>query len=365
MQSLSRFIWVILLILSLSSGGCKDKEAIEEAPKPIEVEVIRVASSDMIEHFEVGGILQAEQEAMVSAEINGTVDQQFFREGDLVKVGEILLTFDKEPFVLHLELAKANLRKAEVILENSRKEYERRIRLKQDRFLSEETAEQALRLFRLATADLDIAKSNLNLAQRDFNKTELHASISGIIIKRHREIGEQVLPGTPLFKIADTRSLRIVAGLSEEQILHVLENAPVGIHLKPFGGQVFTGTVKRVGIPATNQGGTFPVEVVMDNRDQLLKPGMVGKVVFSGQVHKGVFLVPRDTVVERMGEEVVYLVRDNSAVSRKVVRGIDFGFYISIRTGLSDGDMVAVIGQERLYDGAPVHVRKIREEIHR
>ena len=365
MQPLSRFIWMILLILSLSCEGCKDKEPIEEAPKPIEVEVIRAAPGDVVEHFEVGAILQAEQEAMASAEINGTVDQQFFREGDFVKGGEILLTFDKEPFALHLELAEANLRKAEVILENSRKEYERRIKLKQDSFLSEEAAEQALRLFRLATADLDISRSNLNLAQRDINKTGVQAPISGIIIKRHREIGERVLPGAPLFKIADTRSLRIVAGLSEEQILHVRKNDPVEVHVKPFGERVFTGTVKRVGIPATKQGGTFPVEVVTDNSDQLLKPGMVARVVFSGQVHKKIFLVPRDAIVERMGEEVVYLVRDNSAVSIKVVKGTDFGFYISILTGLLDGDQVVVIGQEWLYERAPVHVRKTKEEIHR
>jgi membrane fusion protein (multidrug efflux system) len=315
------------------------------------------------EEFVLGGILEAENTAVVTAEISGTVNEQFFREGDSTNKGDILLRFDKEPSFLNLESAKAGLRKAEVSYENSRSEFERRTKLREEGFFAEEKVESARRLFLAAEADLAVAVSSLHLAQRDMNKTEVLSPIPGIIVQRFREVGEQVPPGTPLFKISDLGTLRIVAGLSEEQILYVKEREKVDVRFKPFGDKVFTGIVKRTGIPASEHGGTFPVEIILENSDPRLKPGMVSRVVFTGRMNTGIFLVPRNVVIKSLGQERVYRVRDNSAVSVAVETGRDFGFHIAVTKGLTVGDQVVIIGQDQLYDGASVHVRRIIEEI--
>ncbi len=353
---------IILVVLFLLFSGCHDTPT-EEAPEPIEVEVLHISPGDVAEVFVVGGILEAENTAVVTAEISGTIKEQFFREGDSIKRGTTLLHFDKEPFFLNLESAKAGLRKAEVRYENSRSEFKRRKKLREEGLFAEEKVENAKRLFRADEADLDVAKSSLHLAQRDMKKTEVLSPIPGIIVKRFREVGEQVPPGTPLFKVSDTGTLRIVVGLSEEQILHVKEKEKVEVRFKPFGDQIFAGVVKRTGVPASEYGATFPVEITLENSGRRLRPGMVARVVFTGRMNKGIFLVPRNVVIKTLGQKSVYLVRDNSAVSVAVEIGRDFGFNIAVTKGLADGDQVVIIGQDRLYDGASVQVRRIIEEI--
>jgi membrane fusion protein (multidrug efflux system) len=100
MQFLSLFYMLFILFLSCCSG-CGQNQ-VEEKAEAVEVEVLRLISRNVAEKFELGGILEADESAMVTAEISGTIETQYFRDGDNVSEGDVLLRFDKEPF--HLEI---------------------------------------------------------------------------------------------------------------------------------------------------------------------------------------------------------------------------------------------------------------------
>ncbi len=362
----SSFQWTRLLILLLLLPpvfmGCR-KKPVEERPSPIEVEVLRVFPRDVAEHFMVGGLIKAEETAVVTAEIGGTIQKQFFREGDRVKAGEVLLRFDPEPFSLALAKASANFFKAKVGFENRRDEFERREKLNTEGFLPNEKVEAARLLFRSAKADLEVARSNLRLAERALRKTRVRSPLTGVIVARNHEIGEQVSPGTPLFRVDDTRRIRIPTGLSEEQVLTVSRGEKVPVHVAPFRDRVFQGTIERISFPPSSaQGGVFPVDVVLENPKQLLRPGMTASVEFTGTVHREIFLVPRNAVLERMGEKLLYRIREGKAVDTPVLLGDDFGFDVEITKGLSTGDQVVIIGQDQVYPGADVKIRRISGE---
>lgn len=359
-----RFIFILVLIYSLLVPGCK-KEPVEEVREPVEVELLRAHPRDIAEKFEVGGLLKAGETSIVTAEINGTILEQKFREGDRVAEGDLLLRFDPEPFSLNLDAADANLKKAEVNLANSKSEYERRRKLQQEGFLSTEAVDQAYRLFRSAEADFEVAGANRKQAAREMKKTEVRSPLPGMIVSRYREMGEQVPPGTPLFKVADFRRLRITVGVSEEQVLYIKEQQSVTIRINPFGQETFSGRITRIGIPASERGGTFPVEVALSSREGLLKPGMVALVFFTGKTDRGIFLIPRSAIVNKFGRDLVWGIRDGKAFTIPVTPGTDFGFSIAVTRGLSDGDQVVIIGQDKLTEGAAVSIRKISEEIDR
>ncbi len=359
-----RFIFILVLVYSLFLSGCKQKP-VEEVKEPVEVELLRAHPQDIAEHFEVGGLLEAEETAIITAEINGTILEQNYRDGDRVSKGAILLRIDPEPFSLNLDAADANLKKAEVNLANSKNEYERRRKLQLEGFLSTEEVDQAYRLFRTAGADFEVAKANRKQAAREMKKTEILSPLPGIIVSRYRELGEQVPPGTPLFKVADIRRLRIIVGVSEEQVLHIKEKQSVTIRFNPFGDEAFSGLVKRIGIPASERGGTFPVEVALSNRENLLKPGMVARVLFSGKMHQGIFLIPRSAIIKRLGRDLVWGIREEKAFSIPITLGADFGFSVAVLQGLTDGDQIVIIGQDKLTEGADVSIRKTSEEIDR
>jgi len=357
------FFYCSLLILS-TAAGCNPPEPREEAA-PVEVEVLQISPEDVAEDFESGGLLEAENTALVTAEINGTILEQKFRDGDRVSSGTVLLRFDPEPFALKLDAAVASLTKAEVNYRNSREEYERRKKLAQEGFLATEEVDQARQRFQSAAADVEVARANQRQAERDVKKIEVRSPLPGIIVSRYREVGEQVPPGTPLFKVADTENLLIRTGLSEDQILHVRTGESVTIHLAPFGEKTFEGTLERIGLPASKRGGTFPVEVRLPNKDQLLKPGMVARVHFTGKHLRGILRIPLYAVVNKLGRKLVYRIQEGKALETPVQLGANFGFSVAVTRGLSDGDQVVVIGQDKLVNGAVVAIRRVRQEIDR
>jgi len=331
----------------------------------VEVELLRVHPQDISEHFAVGGLLKAGETSIITAEINGAIRKEFYRAGDRVEKGDVLLEFDPEPFSLNLDAADANLEKAEVRFSNRRKEYNRRRQLLKEGFISTEEVDQAERLFQSAKADLDAAKANRQQAAREMRKTEVRSPLPGIVVSRYREVGEQVPPGTPLFKVDDIRHLRIIAGVSEEQVLQIKEKQPVTVRIDPFGKKIFSGRVTRISVPASEQGGTFPVEVDLANPQGLLKPGMVAQVLFPGRMHRGVFLIPRNAVVKELGRSRVWRVHNGRAAGIPVTLGADFGFEVAVTKGLAPGDQVVVIGQDKLTEGTAVTIRKIDEETDR
>ncbi len=364
MQRHSRSLSILLLSLLFFPTACKPKPP-EKTKAPVAVELLRVHPQDIRVPFQVGGLLKAGETSIITAEINGTIGKEFFREGDRVEKDEILLKFDPEPFALNRNAADANREKAEVRLSNFRKEYERRRQLLQEGFLSTEEVDQAKRQFESAKADLDVAKVNLQQTERDLRKTEVRSPLPGIVVSRYREVGEQVPPGTPLFKVADIRLLRIIAGVSEEQLLQVKEKQSVTVRIGPFGKKIFSGRVTRIGVPASQEGGTFPVEIGLPNPQGLLKPGMVAQVLFPGKMHRGIFLIPRNALVKQLGRNRAWVVRNRKAAGIPITLGADFGFSVAVTKGLSDGDRVVVIGQDKLTEGTPVTLRKISGETDR
>jgi membrane fusion protein (multidrug efflux system) len=353
------FLILLSVLNSFILVGCKKEDIPVKQRDPVAVDVLIAEADDVSEEIEVGGIVEADKEVIVSAEISAVIENQFYREGDRVKKNDLLLVFNDETFVLACESRQAELNKARAVFIKIEEETGRRRELFNRGFIASEEIDASESQFKVARADVEIAQTALKLAKRDLRKTKVYSPLNGIITERVKKTGENVRQGDPLFHIAQYKIVRLVVSVSERDVLNIKEGDKVDVSLGPFGDTLFKGNVKRVGLPSQPSEGVFPVEVVVNNPELRVKPGMVATVIFKGSVHRDVIIVPRNIITERLGESVVFVVNNNKSHARKVRVGSFFGFNVSIEEGINPGDKVVVVGYNLLFDNAPVTIRSV------
>jgi hypothetical protein len=99
-----------------------------------------------------------------------------------------------------------------------------------------------------------------------------------------------------------------------------------------------------------------PIEITLDNQDQRLKSGMFAKVSLIIEKHPSALVILKEAILGKVPDTYVYLIEKNKAVMKKITLGIHSGPYYEVREGIKEGDLVVIVGQQRLYDNAPVVV---------
>ena len=128
------------------------------------------------------------------------------------------------------------------------------------------------------------------------------------------------------------------------------------VRVDAYPGTVFDGTVTRISPVVEIETRTAPVEISIDNADHRLKPGMFAGVQLVLEQRENVLTVLQEAVIGREPDTYVFVVNDGVARVRNVALGLRENYRVEVREGLKAGDMVAVMGQERLRDGAAVSV---------
>lgn len=360
---LSKLFSNILVFILLFLPACKKKEAVIEEQPPPSVEVMIIEPGDIEDTIEAAGITQADTEVIVSAEISATIEKQFFREGETVKTGDRLLTFDSQTFKLAVASREAELARAKASFEKLSKELERQKKLLKRGFIGEQDVEETESQFKIAKADIAVAEAALKLAKLDIKNTNVHTPINGLIVERFHKEGERVAVGEPLFHIVNFNAIRLVVNLSEKEMLDVNKKAKVTVKIDPLNPGVFHGSVKSIGLPSDPKEGIFPVEIIISNSEMKIRPAMVATAVFKGRVYRDIILIPQDAVIEQLGQKIVFVVENNTAYRKIIKTGKRFGFYVQVVEGLQRGEQLVVLGQELLDENIPVEIKAVHKEL--
>lgn len=160
----------------------------------------------------------------------------------------------------------------------------------------------------------------------------LRAPASGVVVEKHAQAGARIMPGIPLYHIADLSSVWIEAEVFEKDLSLVHEGQAANVSLEAYPGEVFTGKVTYVYPTVSMEARTGRVRLEIPNPDGRLKPGMFANVRLDAPPTAVEVTVPR-TAVLNTGERSVVFVRDESGAL--VPRGV--------RTGLGSGDRVQIL----------------------
>lgn len=338
-----------VLIGTILSANKKANEAkietVSQSGGAAAIKTAEVSKQDMEMTYAVNGKLAPNRELELKAENTGVITALRVKEGDHVQKGQVLAVIDDKFLSLDLETAEDNYQK----LLTDKARYE-------SSFKTGGVTQAELDEINL---QLSNAKNRLKETQRRRNDANIKAPISGIINKRHVEVGTYLAPGSPLFDIVEVASLKLKVSVDEHRVAQLRMGDSVTIKMSVFPDESFFGVVTFVA-PKADETMSFPVEIQMENDDKAqVKAGMYATAVFDSQKIKNVLLIPRTAFVGSVNNREVYVLEQDTTVSlRTVVPGRISGNKVEVIEGLEEGDQVVTTGQINLTDGAKVAVQQ-------
>ena len=273
--------------------------------------------------------IEAVNETTVSAQISGRVSQINYDVDDYVEKGAVLLTFrDKE--------MRARFQVAQAAYEEAKTDHERMQKLVKQKLVSKSDMDKAASRLKSTRAKLDEARENLA-------NTEVRAPYSGIVVKRHVELGELARVGQPLFTGISLEDLRATVNVPEDIINTVRRTKQARVIVARDGEQGVNAaslTITPYADPATH---TFNVRVNLPRGEYGVYPGMFVKVAFViGEQRE--LVVPASAIARRSEVSAVYVVDSSNQVHFRQVRvgrQIDAN-RVAILAGLTEGEKVAL-----------------------
>jgi RND family efflux transporter MFP subunit len=380
-----RWIFVTgVLGFGLLIGGCDffgpdeentvtaEKVAIHsEAPA---VKVSAVKRADISVPIYATGSVFPDRESKVAAKISGMVERVLVEEGDQVDEGQLLVQLDQKDLLIAerqcqaaLQVAEAQLKEAELRVENLRKEKHRLVNLLDKKVVSQQKYDEIDTAYSMAATGLEVirahilsARENLAMARQKLRDTTILAPFSGLIVQRFINQGEYVstMPPTPLFLLMNMDTVKTEMGLPEADLSRVALGDPVDITVDAYQHHAFRGTASNINPAVDPLSRSFTIKVRIPNKDQRLKPGMFARATIYPEIHEHAIVVPLKAVVTSGEHARVYVVEGNRVKLRRVTIGITDEEQIEVIKGLAEGEVIAIDGHHGMPDNSKVRALK-------
>jgi membrane fusion protein (multidrug efflux system) len=348
------------------AGAAAGPGAAQGGPPPaVPVHIVQVEPRRVPIEFEVVGQVEGSKEVEVRGRVAGTLQKQDYREGEAVRVGQLLFEIDPAPFEIALAQARAQLAQANARLAQARRDEARLKPLAADRAVSQKEYDDALAAMQTTEASVQQAMANVREAELNLSYTKVQAPVSGISGRALKSIGSlvttdaqgsllttinQVSPVYVRFSLAPTDLARIPGG-------RITRATPVNVQLMLPNGSIYPrkGRLNFAATAIDPNVGTQQLRAEFDNPNQVLLPGQFVRVRITAGERDNVFLVPQDAVLQTEKSSLVFVVgADGKAQARPVEPGVWFGKDWEILKGLNAGDRVIVDNLLKVRPGVPV-----------
>ena len=210
-------------------------------------------------------------------------------------------------------------------------------------------------------AQIRQAEAAVRLAQIHLRNTSIRAPISGIVSQRFLDQGALVSTTAPVLRIVAMDRVKVVAQVVEREIAQLMCGAIADIQVDAYGEEVFQGELICISPTVNPESRTADIEIGVNNKDHLLKPGMFARVSIVTQRREGVLLLPKESLAEQDGAPQVFVNEKGKASRRVVSLGVRGEQHVEVLRGLEAGDEVIIAGQYELKDGMPVKVIRRQE----
>jgi len=356
-------ILVVLLILfaifsrskgdNASAAETTKTDAITVGPENIAV----VSNSTIMSGPSVSGTLEPEREAVLRAQMPGSVLQTYADQGQAVNAGAVLARIDASGVQDAYTSARAQVVAARNAADIASKDQARNEKLLAAGAIAERDIEQSKRASIAAQAALEDANSRLASAERQYRSTTVTAPFAGVVSDRPVSAGDVVQPGTALYTVVDPSSMRLEASVPAEQLSLIRGGVPVAFTVSGYPGRQFVGHITRVNPtadPATRQ---VRIYVSIPNAGRTLVGGLFASGRVSTATRNGL-VVPSAAVDVRGTEPVVTRVKGGKAEHVNVQIGLTDKSTetTEILAGLMAGDTLLLGAAQGITPGTPVRV---------
>jgi RND family efflux transporter MFP subunit len=361
-----------LLLAATALSGCDNKPAASAAPpKPPSVTTAQPVHKTITEWDEYTGRFTAVETVEVRARVSGFIDSVHFKEGQVVKAGDLLFIIDPRPYRNAVEQAKADVERAKARLEIASLDVQRAAPLVRNQTLTEREFDTRRSNERDAAAQVASADAARKQAELNLEWTEVRAPISGRISDKRVDAGNLITGGTTgatlLTLIVSIDPIHFIFDGAEADFLHYLRLAaagsrpssrdaqnPVSVRLADETEYRHQGRMNFVDNTLNPRTGTIRGRAVFDNKDGLLTPGFFGRLRLYGGERDAV-LIPDSAIVSDQSRKMVFTVAEDGTVGTKLVElgPIVDGLRV-IRSGLEPSDRIVIEGLQRARPGQKV-----------
>jgi multidrug efflux system membrane fusion protein len=369
----------VMALAALTACGQNQQAQQPAGPPPPAVTVANPIQRTITDSDEYVGRFVAVDEVEVRSRVSGYLDKIYFKDGQMVKEGELLFTIDKRPFQTALDQAKANLKRAHAELAFAQGDLDRAAQLVRDKTITQQTFDQRTQVKNVAEANVAAAEAAVRQAELDLQFTDLRAPVSGRIGDRRVSVGNLVTGGTTgnttlLATIVSTDPIRFEFTFDEASYLRYerLANngnvgkardniaarggaSPVKLKLIDEKDFVHVGQMDFIDNVIDKSTGTIRGRAAFANPQGLFTPGMFARVQITASAPYTALLVPDTAIGSEQARKFVYIVKPDDTVGQKYVElGPLVDGYRVVKSELEPTDRVVTEGLMRVRPGIKV-----------
>ena len=355
----------VLATLCLAASGCSMSHA--AIPQIItEVQVAQPVQRDVPVHNEWVATLDGYVNAEIHPQVSGYIIRQDYKEGSVVRKGQVLFEIDPRPFQATLDRTQGELAQAEAALAKSTLDVERDTPLAAQKAIPKAQLDTEIQAKVAAEAAVASGKAAVERAELDLGWTKVTSLVDGVAGIAEVQMGNLVGPNVRLTSVSQVDPIKVLFPVSEQEYLRAKHLSSNGQPMNLFDsspeliladGTVYphTGKILLTDRQVDSNTGTIRLVAAFPNPGNILRPGQYGRVRIETGMKKDALLVPQSAVREiQGGYEVALLGPGNKAIIRPVKASEKAGTMWVIEDGLKPGDPVIVEGVSKVKDGTPV-----------
>jgi membrane fusion protein, multidrug efflux system len=354
-----------LLLFAIILFSCKGKK---ESPafQPMEVPVVQVMQQDVNLESEYTGQTYGESDVEMRSRVEGWVLSMNFKEGSMVKKGQLLYTIDQLPYKNAVDEAAAALADANGLMIKAKNDLDRIAPLAAIGAVSQRELVAAQASYTSSKAMVESSEASLRNAKIELGYCSVVAPISGMIGISKFKVGDYVSKGPQFIMntVSSIDNIRVRFTISEKEYLRITRlMQKMGIILGSKADNVkmtlsdgtsypLKGKLNFADRQVDPSTGALTLEAEFKNTDNMLRPGQYVKLKLVTDFRNNALLIPQRAVSEMQGLYQVFTVADSNKLNMKLIRiGPQYNMSYIVEEGLSAGDRIVVGGTQLLRSG--------------
>jgi multidrug efflux system membrane fusion protein len=294
--------------------------------------------------------------------VSGIIDSIEFKEGDVVKEGDVLFQLDARPFAAVVASLKAQIKSAEAALEQAKSEDKRAVRLLDRKAISTEQAQARTSTLRQREAQLSALQAQLTSAELDLEFTSVVSPIDGIISRANITKGNNVLAGqSVLTSIVSNQAMYAYFDVDERTWNSSFNDVTAASHqtvvMQKVGQSDFAykGYINFIDNQINSSTGTLRVRAVFNEDNNQLRAGSFARIKLAANSISDAIIIPERAIGTDLKNRFVLTVGENNVLEYKLITiGERYGALRAVTSGLNEGDVIAVNGPARVGPGMPI-----------
>jgi RND family efflux transporter MFP subunit len=366
--SIKLLLFTLVAAFSLAAIGCGRTQAAAPPPAP-EVTVASVIQKDVPVYSEWVATLDGYVNAQIRPQVSGYIIKQDYKEGSLVRKGQVLFEIDPRPFRAAVDRAKGDLAQAQAQLGKSTLDVERDLPLADAKAIAKSQLDNEIQAKLGAQAAVESSKAALEQAEFNLEFTKVTSLVDGIAGIAQVQIGNLVGPTSFLTSVSQVDPIKAFFPISEHEYLLAQRKTNAGsskdainlfgnsLELVLTDGSLYPqrGKVLLADRQVDPSTGTIRLVAAFPNPGNIIRPGQYGRVRVETKTKKGALLLPQSAVAQTQGSYQVAVVGSDHKVSMRTVKlGETVGTMWLIDEGLKPGEQVVVEGLQKVREGAVV-----------